>query len=212
MARTLSTSQPDYSMTAFFLRTRRLVSLSVLLSSAAVFATAQDSRTGVVRCAISDMFGRSVDRVQVSVFDTTGSAVVRPAPETEIRLRFGTYRFKVEAPGFRLEEKLVLVDRESVSVLIGLRLGSFEGTDPRIRVAGRVKAYVGTRTWIRAVPLFSNDSTAGPVDGQGKYDLGFLNAGRYLFVLIVDRQALCFEQHDVTGGAPVPSLARCALR
>jgi len=184
--------------------TRKLQCLATvlgLLSAWPIVVTA--AKNSVVDLLVVDMFGTplkaavEVDEIAVQSGRVIGSWT---KGTTEASLSEGVHRLRVHVRGFRYELIDVNVSDTPVFRVVSMKLGSMSGEDPRVAVRGRLlNAKQDAQRWVRASPLFAHEISEVKVDDTGQFRFERLDAGKYLFHVMVNDSLVCSTQRDVVG-------------
>jgi hypothetical protein len=166
-------------------------------------AGATEEKGSIVELMVVDMFGASLGPVaQVEEIGAQSGTVVTSWSRGTTRgvMSSGVHRLRVHVQGFRSETVDVNVEHSPVFLVVGMKLGSVSGEDPRVRVRGRLlHGERGARRWVRAAPLFAREISEAKVDDAGHFSFERLDAGKYLFQVMLNGSLICSSLRDVVG-------------
>jgi hypothetical protein len=183
------------------MRHRKLISLPLLLITAARLLIAASTETGKVRIHVTDQFGNGLGPVQVTRFTepkTGGRTYADRFVGAEANgIPYGEYLVQVRA-GSAVRGGRVQIDRpENFIVLSGS--GVFIDFAPNARpvTPGRVMALpAGTPqpVWIRIVNLYQSPGSYQtlPVGDDGAFSAGLLESGSY-YIAVLDAKGVLFS-------------------
>lgn len=191
------------------------VPLSMCLSVCLLVSTLQAE--SVIELVVVDHFGGSLRQVQVREIDPGPGEVIRTWPRgtTVGSLPEGKHTLRIEVAGFQHELLDLNIGGVNIFHVVGMKLGSMSGEDPRVKVGGRLPSSfrIAGLQWVRAVPTFSSSISEAKVDGTGRFVFRPLDAGKYVFQFVASGVLSCTVERDVAGVTIdlTPNLSRCSI-
>lgn len=155
----------------------------------------------VVELRVVDMFGRNLRGATITELDQAGNVKDSwPIGTSRKTLSQGLHRLRIHVVGFGHETLDINIFGREAFRVVGMKIGSLTGGDPRVSASVRVPNTAGRlNAWIRAVPVFSREITEAKADSAGEFNLGMIEAGRYVLELVIGDRVVCAQQVDVVG-------------
>lgn len=183
-------------------------SVAGLLLFGLTTAVQQSSNQGTVHIHIVDAAGKDLGEARVTSFDSGHKQLADLfVHNVASGIPFGSYRLKVNAPGFWTAERQVLVLQPEVWVVVQLELGMGQGEGglSTFETSGIVTGWKKQDgpVWIRVAGIFSNaiaDSKVGPT---GHFALAGLAQGKYVLVVTQNGVPLQCRNFDVPLSKPL---------
>lgn len=140
---------------------------------------------------ISDTFGQPISSATTTIRNyRNGNALEsRGTPVVFTGIQFGTYEIAVAAPGFAVRRQMLILDRQTTFLKIGVCPSRGHGDALGNWKIALNKQSSGGNMWIRLIPVFSNDTLEAVFNDDLSVEFNNLDAGRYV-ALIFDGPAL----------------------
>ena len=154
-----------------------------LLASAECIQVAE-VQYGVVEILTSDLLGNRIDSVTVILAEAGSRKNVQSAfLNGKVRVPYGEYVLRLQAPGFRSSELRIRVHQPDVVVRSQLAVGT--ECLGYSSISGRIRSKrADTDLWIKAIPLHGTGGSETRVSRYGAFQLAGLDSGEYVLIVL----------------------------
>jgi hypothetical protein len=153
--------------------------LAIQLLRGECVAVAQKPKFGALEVLAFDELGGAMPAA-VTVFTEGNQRVTTPLS----RLAYGTYKIRVESAGFYTVTREVMVHRPQTAIRVVLGVAMECGTPRDGRLAGKLKGFVPTDTWVKAVPLRGVGPTSETrAESNGDFAMSGLGVGEHVLLV-----------------------------
>lgn len=166
-----------------------------------------ETRHSRVEIIATDLTGKPVPVNEVEVFAARESVLETQSPN--VRLRYGAYRLRVRAQGFRSTWRDIVVDKADMEVRVELALGSIACPLPPTAISGQIqRPDAKGELWVKAIPVRGTGGSEARVNKSGEFVIGGLEHSSYLVVVMQDELIL---HQQVVKTYPVDGAPRLSI-
>jgi hypothetical protein len=175
------------------MHTRIVLAFAGSLLLAGECVDVREAQYGTVDFIANDLTGARIKSFEVEVFAGPGESVEAGVRSGPARLRYGTYRVRLHAPGFASRWLDLRLHQRHMTVRAELPIGSLGCAPPPAWIGGTVKRDGTGELWIKAIPVRGAGGGEALVSEPGYFLISGLEHTAYI-LLVMQGETVLHQQ------------------
>lgn len=156
-----------------------------------------------VKIVVSDYFGSRLKGVDIRL--THAGKITTTRDDEPILLPYGEYDISLRAPGFSMTDYAVKIDQTQQVLVLAMKLGGIEGTDPVCSIKGKIISSQAVAR-VRLSAIFSPYTADVAVSGTGAYAFRNIQCGDYFVMAFDSKDCIGAQRVRVTNAESLADL------